>query len=178
MKTPRFLPFLCLSAALLGLAPAANAGFFDDSAVFKLLLGDWEAAGDLKNLEDGSTVHVVETWKGEARDGGKSFLMKGRRTIGDDPEHTFEWEYLHNPATELVEGVMRMSTSENETRLEVQISEAEGTITLKAPLGADGSELRIVNKIEKDKVVGTVTLTDANGKTTMRGDIVHHRPAE
>ncbi len=159
-----------------GFAPAQGEnGRFGEGTIFAKITGDWEGRGEL-NSNDGTVTPVTETWTGK-REGEATFEMTGTRTFGDEEPHTFTWRYLYNPTTELIECEMTMSTMEQPMRFEVQVSEAAGTVTLKGPLG-DGGELKIVNKVTDGKIVGEVTMTDANGNQSLTGTVEHRRPGK
>ncbi|MCB1231512.1 MAG: hypothetical protein KDN19_14680 [Verrucomicrobiae bacterium] len=158
----------------LGGALSLSAGPFGEDSIFEKLTGDWEARGKLTN-NDGSITEVRETWTGK-RESDTAFEASGTRVFDEQDPHTFTWRYLYNPTTELIECEMTMSTQDQPIRFEVQVSDAAGTVSMKAPLDADGSELRIINEIKDDKIVGTVTITDANGNQTVSGTVEHRRP--
>ena len=170
-----FFAVLVGISLLAGSVAPAGDSFFAEHALFKPLIGEWEASGELKG-QDGNTLKVTETWTGSIGESG-NFLIKGTRHFNDEM-HTFEWEYLYNPTTELIEGVMRMSTSEDEIRLEVNLSEQDKTITLKSQLSGDGSALEIVNKVAAKKITGVVKLTNAEGVATLSGEVVHEKKKE
>jgi hypothetical protein len=153
-------------------AEEGKASYFASHALFKQLQGEWEATGSITS-GDGTIIALKETWTGSIGESG-NLLIKGTREFGDET-HTFEWEYLYNPTTELIEGVMRMSTSEDEVRLEVNVSEVDKTITLKSNLSGDGSSLTIVNKVADGKIVGNVKLMGADGTAALSGDVTHEK---
>jgi len=146
--------------------------FFAEHPLFVPLIGEWEGQGELTTHE-GKVIVVEESWTGSIEENG-NFLVKGTRKFNDD-SHTFEWEYLYNPTTELVESVMRMSTSEKEMRLEVNLSEQDKTITLKSQLEGGGGSLKVVNTIGDKKITGTVELVGVDGTTTVEGKVVHEK---
>ena len=169
MKT---MALICTVGMMFGSVASAGDSFFADHPLFKPLIGEWTASGELKG-QDGNTLSVTETWTGEISESG-NFIAKGTREFNEET-HTFEWEYLYNPTTELIEGVMRMSTSEDEVRLEVNLSEQNKTITLTSQLSGDGASLEVVNKVEEGKVTGTVKLMNPQGIATLSGEVVHEK---
>ena len=175
VKTRRSALAIALSLPLVApLVGAANP--LGEESVFQSLLGEWEGRGELTDGE-GQVIQVTEKWTGE-RHGASDVEMSGDREWGDEGTHQFGWRYLYNPTTELVECEMTLSTSENPIRLEVQVNEIEKTITLTASMGEGESQLTIVNQVEKDRIVGEVSLKDAGGAETLAGKIEHRRPGK
>lgn len=148
-----------------------------EGALFKKLAGQWEGRGQI-NGGDGSVRKFRETWSGKLEDDG-AFVITGSRDLDEEPPHTFGWKYLFNPTTELIEVEMILSTVETPVRLEAQLDEAAGTITLKGQLNSDGTELRIVSRVEGEgedaKLIGEVTL-ESPGGGGFTGSIEHRRP--
>lgn len=165
-------------AALLTLI---SVGFLTDSAsanpitehpVFKLLVGDWEGSGDLVNA-DGSKTPVKETWTGKFTETG-NFIMSGKRLF-DQNEHDFAWEYYANG--DLIEGQMKVSEPAIDNRFEVQVSDADRSITLKVPLDSAGNLMTIINIVSEDgkTIVGKVKAVDPSGQETLSGTVTHTR---
>ncbi len=166
------LPRLALLVAGLLLPAPASANPIADHPVFKLLVGEWEGSGELVNADDSKTP-VRETWTGKFTETG-NFIMSGKRTF-DQNEHDFAWEYY--PNGDLIEGQMKVSEPEIDNRFEVQISEADRSITLKIPLDAAGTLMTIVNTVSEDgqQITGKVETTDPSGQKTLSGTVTHTR---
>jgi len=160
-------------AALMTGVPAARANPFSESPLFKKLVGEWEGRGEGTDAAD-KVSKIIETWSGKW-ESESAFVMSGIRNWGDDQPHNFQWRFLYNPATELIECEMTMSTLETTMRFEVQTDEAAGTITLKAPLG-DSGELTVVNRIVDGKILGEFKLVGDDGKVSLSGSVEHRRP--
>ena len=164
-----------LSFLVLGIS-SSQAEPFGDDTIFKNLTGEWEGRGEFTG-GDGSVTRIRETWTGK-KEGGSVFAAGGTREMIDSESHTFQWRYLFNPTTELIECEMTMSTMEETVRFEVSVNESEGTISMRAPLGGDGAEISVVNRITENKIMGDVVIKDAGGNQTGGAKIEHRRPAD
>lgn len=174
MKTPPRLILPILLSGVLALSPApANANPIADHPVFTQLVGEWEGSGELVNADDGSTTPVEETWTGKFTDTG-NFFITGKRLF-DQSEHEFSWEYYANG--DLIEGQMKVSEPAIDNRFEVQISEADRTITMKIPLDGNGGIMTIVNTLSEDgqSLTGTVEIVDPSDRVTTTGTVTHQK---
>lgn len=154
------------------ISQSAAANPIADHPVFKRLVGEWEGSGELVNA-DGSKTPVKETWTGKFTETG-NFIMSGKRLF-DQNEHDFAWEYYANG--DLIEGQMKVSEPAIDTRFEVQVSDADRSITLKIPLDSAGTLMTIINTLSEDgkTIKGTVKTTDAGGQETLSGTVTHTR---
>lgn len=163
-----------LIGSLLALTQApAPANPIADHPVFAQLVGEWEGSGELVNADDGAKTPVKETWTGKFTDTG-NFFITGKRLF-DQNEHEFSWEYYANG--DLIEGQMKVSEPAIDNRFEVQISEADRTITMKIPLDGNGGLMTIVNTVAEDgqSLSGNVEITDPSGQVTLSGTVTHRK---
>jgi len=162
--------------ALLPLVFAASIHADDLSkhVVFKHYLGKWIAAGELKG-EDGSIVTVAEDWEGKA-EGENTFVIEGTRTLNKDTQ-PFKWTFTLNPATGGCEAFLTGSDGGQALRFEVNISDVNLTLDMKALTGATAAIMvKEEFKDEKrDAIVSHVTFVNDEGKTTLDGDITHKK---
>ncbi|MCB1230104.1 MAG: hypothetical protein KDN19_07555 [Verrucomicrobiae bacterium] len=162
-----------LALGILISPPVVQANPITEHPVFKLLVGDWEGSGELVNSSDGAKTPVKETWTGKFTETG-NFIMSGKRLF-DQNEHEFAWEYYANG--DLIEGQMKVSEPEIDNRFEVQVSDADRSITIKVPLDGNGGMMTITNKVSEDgqRIHGTVEITDPSGQTTLTGEVDHRK---
>lgn len=160
--------------ALMLFAPVAQAMDFAQHPVIKLYIGKWTAEGELKNPA-GDVTTVSQTWEGKV-DGDNAFLIEGKRTVNNE-EQSYRWSFTHNAATDLIESTL-MSQDGNQLRFEVQASEADLSVTLKAVTGSGMGSIGILDTFtgeDKDTLVTKVTFTGDQGETTLEGTITGKR---
>lgn len=171
MKT-RQIPLLTAAIAALLIPISSSANPIADNPVFKLFAGDWKGEGNLVGA-DGHKSSVKETWTGKFTETG-NFIMSGKRTLNES-EHDFAWEYYANG--DLIEGQMKMSEPKVDNRFEVVVSEPDRSVSMKIPMGSDGTIMTIVNTVSKDgkKIHGTVSIKDPSGAETTTGTVDHEK---
>lgn len=163
-----------LLTLLLVLPPAAQAEDLGKHVVFKNYLGKWTAEGDLKGT-DNNTISVQEDWEGRS-EGENTFVLEGKRTMNGETK-PFKWTFALNPATGSCESVLTGEDGAQQLRFEVNISEVNLTLELKALSGQNGA-ITVKEEFESEKhdvILSHVTFTNDQGETTLQGDIKHKK---
>ena len=145
---------------------------FPGKILFERMVGEWTSEGKLTSPVSGDVIKVTESCVGKFNEGGGSFTIEGDR-IWNGETQTFKWEYSYNATTESLEVIYTASSLDKELSMEVSVNEAEGIISLLAPMGSDGAEIQIENKFVKDKLVSQVVLKGNDGQTVLEGAMKH-----
>ncbi len=147
---------------------------FPGKALFQRMVGEWTGKGKLTSPVSGDVIVITETWVGKFSDDGKSFEIKGDRLWNDETQ-TFTWNYSFNATTESLDVIYTASSIDKEVSMEVSVNEAEGVISLLAPMGTEGAEIQIENKFVKGELVSAVVLKGNDGQTVLKGTLKHSR---
>ncbi len=163
-----------LLTLLLVLPFAAHAEDLGKHAVFKHYLGKWTAEGELKGT-DNNTTSVQEEWEGKSQ-GENTFVLEGRRTLNGDTQ-PFTWTFALNQAAGTCEAVLTGGDGSQPLRFEVNISDVNLTLELKAITGQN-SAITVKEEFADDKhdvILSHVNFTNDQGETTLQGDIKHKK---
>ena len=167
-----------LATIAIGFFNLVNAGGsekeFPGRALFERMVGEWTSEGKLTSADTGDVIEVTETWTGKFAEDGKGFVITGDR-IWNGEGQTFKWEYSYNTTTDLMEVIYTASVMDKEISMEVSVNEAEGIISLLAPMGTEGAEIQIEKKFEKDNLISRVSVKGNGGQTVLEGSFKHSR---
>lgn len=163
---------MCVLGLLALASVEADENQFPGKALFQRMVGEWTSEGKLTSPVSGDVIEVTESWVGKFVNDGKSFEIEGDRIWGDESQ-TFKWEYSYNATTESLQVLYTSSSLDEELTMEVSVNEAEGVVSLLAPMGGEGAEIQIVNKFVKNKLVSEVTLKGNDGQTALEGALTH-----
>lgn len=145
---------------------------FPGKALFQRMVGEWTSEGKLTAPVSGDVIVVTEEWVGKFVEDGKNFEIKGDR-IWNGEAQTFKWEYSYNATKELLEVLYTASSLDKELSMEVSVNEAEGVISLLAPMGTEGAQIQIDNKFVKGELHSEVIIKGNDGQKVLEGVIIH-----
>lgn len=161
---------------LLSFTLNAQADDLAQHVVFKHYLGKWTAEGELKG-ENNNLVTIKEDWQGRS-DGENTFVLEGTRTVNTDTQ-AFKWTFALNPSAGTCEANLTGSDGSQPLRFEVNISDVNLTLEMKAQTGQT-SAITVKEEFTDEKhesMVSHVTFTNDEGNTTLEGDIKHKKVA-
>ena len=164
---------LCLVLPLV-LTVSLHAEDLAKHVVFKHYLGKWTAEGELKG-ENNNVVTIKEDWEGKS-DGDNTFVLEGTRTLNNDTQ-PFKWTFALNPTTGTCEANLTGGDGSQPLRFEVNLSEVNQTMELKAQTGQT-SAITVKEEFTDDKhdtLMSHVVFTNDEGRTTLEGDIKHKK---
>ena len=164
---------LCLALVLMS-CPGVFGEDLANHVIFKHYLGKWSAEGELKG-EDNKILMVKEDWEGKS-DGENTFVIEGTRTINEDTQ-PFKWTFALNPTTGGGEALLTGGEGSQPLRFEVNLSEVNLTLDLKAQTGTN-SAITVKESFKDDKhdvLESQVAFTNDEGKTTLEGTITHKK---
>jgi len=159
-------------SVLLLMAAKGDEKQFPGKVMFERMVGEWTSEGKLTSAISGDVIVVTESWVGKFTDGGSGFEVKGDR-IWNGEAQTFKWAYSYNATIESLEVTYTTSSLDKELNMEVSVNEAEGIISLLAPMGTEGAEIQIENKFVKNKLVSRVNLKGNDGQAVLEGAMTH-----
>ncbi|HSI65365.1 MAG TPA: hypothetical protein VLE43_19725 [Candidatus Saccharimonadia bacterium] len=163
------LTFTCTGGSL----KADDAKGIAKHPFVKLLIGEWEATGELKG-QDGNVITVKEEWTARV-DSENTFTIEGKRELNAD-KSDYKWTVTFHPDTGVYEAMHVINSGEAQ-RFEGSFTEGSLSVEWTAQMDG-GASIKLLDAFtgeERDTFDTDLTMTNGKGETTLSGKIVNKR---